>query len=108
LLTGLIILLRPAFAAGLLPALVIWLAGELHMRRITFFTSLGILILLIVGLHRYKPDVLNAIPQALSARQQEYQLLEGNSRIPLPTLQPTWNSLRDILPDALFNGFFQP
>jgi hypothetical protein len=108
LLTGLIILLRPAFAAGLLPALVIWLAGELHISRLTFFTSLGVLILLIVGLDRYKPDVLNSIPRTLSARQQEYQLLEGNSRIPLPPLQPTWNSLRDILPNALFNGFFQP
>jgi len=108
LLTGLIILIRPVFAVGLLPALAIWLAGEMHMRRITFFISLGMFILLIIGLNRYKPDVLNSIPRSLSARQQEYQRLEGNSRIPLPTLQPNWNSLRDLLPDALFNGFFQP
>jgi len=108
LLTSLIILLRPAFAVGLLSALVIWLGGEMHMRRITFFIGLGAFILLIIGLHRYQPDVLNSIPRALSARQQEYQHLEGNSRIPLPALEPSWNSLRDILPDALFNGFFQP
>ncbi|HVU56713.1 MAG TPA: hypothetical protein VHD83_16740 [Puia sp.] len=108
LLTGLIILLRPALAIGLLPALAIWLAGELHMRRITFFASLGALILLIVGLDIFKPAVLNKIPRALSERQQEYLFLNGNSRIPLPTLQPTWNSLRDIIPDALFNGFCQP
>ena len=108
LLTGLIIVLRPAFAIGLLPALLIWLGGEMHMRRITFFVGLGAFILLIVGLNRYRPDVLNSIPRTLSVRQQEYQHLEGNSRIPLPVLEPSWNSLRNILPDALFNGFFQP
>jgi hypothetical protein len=108
LLTGLIVLFRPALAAGLLPALIIWLAGELHLRRITIFTGMGVLILLVVGLNIFKPDFLNGIPRALSARQHEYQLLEGNSRIPLPALEPSWNSLRDILPDALFNGFFQP
>jgi hypothetical protein len=108
LLTALIILLRPAMVPGLFAALLIWLAGDMHMRRTTFFAGLGVLALLVAGLNLYKPDVLNSIPRWLSARQQEYQLLEGNSRIPLPTLQPTWIGLRDILPDALFNGFFQP
>jgi hypothetical protein len=108
LLAGLIILLRPAFVLGLIPALAIWLAGEMHIRRKTFFIGLGALLLIILGLNFYKPNIINSIPKALSARQQEYQSLEGNSRIALPTLQPTWISLRDILPNALFNGFFQP
>ena len=108
LLTALVIFLRPALAIGLLPALAIWMGGEMQIRRTTFFIGAGALILLIIGLHTYKPDLLNNIPRMLSARQHEFQVLNGNSRIPLPDLKPNWNALRDLIPDALFNGFFQP
>ena len=107
-LTALVLFFRPALAIGLIPALALWISGEMNIRRTTFFATAAAIILLIIGLHIYLPHVLDTIPQTLSARQQEFQSLNGNSRIPLPDLQPTWHSLREILPDALFSGFFQP
>ncbi|MDO6432136.1 hypothetical protein Q4E93_16155 [Flavitalea sp. BT771] len=107
-LTGLTIFFRPAIAIGLLPALAWWTAAEMHLRRRTLLIAAAALILLISLLSWANPPILALIPHTLSSRQQEYQSLTGNSRIPLPLLEPTWNSLWHVLPDALFNGLFQP
>jgi len=108
LLTALIVLFRPAIAFGLLPALILWTAAERHISRRTILVTIGALILLIAGLSLFSPGALTLLPRTLSARQQEYQDLTGNSRIALPLLQPGWISLWKVLPAALFNGLFQP
>jgi len=108
LLTALAILFRPAIAVGLLPALTVWTAIERQISPRTILLTAGALILLIAGLSRFYPDMLNILPRTLSVRQQEYQSLTGNSRIPLPALHPDWASLWKVLPAALFNGWFQP
>jgi hypothetical protein len=108
LLTALAIFFRPAIAIGLLPALTIWTAAELRIKRRTLFVSAITLILLIAVLSYLSPQILTLVPRILSARQQEYQSLVGNSRIPLPLLQPDWTSLWQVFPYALYNGLFQP
>jgi len=108
LLTGLTIFFRPAIAVGLLPAIVWWTAAEIHLRRRTLLLTTAALALLIPLFSWLYPHALTLIPRALSSRQQEYQSLAGNSRIPLTLLEPTWNSLCQVLPDALLNGLFQP
>jgi len=108
LLTALAIFFRPAIAVGLLPALAIWTAAEGHIRRRTVLLMAAAFILLIAGLSFFYPDTLTLIPRTLSHRQQEYQSLTGSSRIDLPSLQPSWTSLWDVLPHALLNGLFQP
>jgi len=108
LLTGLTIFFRPAIAIGLLPALAWWTAAEIHLRRRTLLRAAAALVLLIALFSWLYPSILTLIPRTLSARQQEYQSLTGNSRIPLRLLEPTWTSMWHVLPDALFNGLFQP
>jgi hypothetical protein len=107
-LTGLTIFFRPAIAIGLLPALAWWTAAEMQLRRRTLLVAAAAPVLLVSLYSWINPHILTLIPRALSSRQHEYQSLTGNSRIPLPLLEPTWNSLCQVLPDALFNGLFQP
>jgi hypothetical protein len=79
---------------------------QLHRRTLLVAAAAPVLL---VSLYSWiNPHILTLIPRALSSRQHEYQSLTGNSRIPLPLLEPTWNSLCQVLPDALFNGLFQP
>jgi hypothetical protein len=108
LLTTLTILFRPAIAFGLLPAMALWTAAEKHLSRRTILATAAACILLVAALFWSSPGILHQIPRILSARQQEYQSLTGNSRIALPSLQPGWASLWNIFPQALFNGMLQP
>lgn len=105
LLTALTIFFRPAIAIGLLPALALWTAAEIPVQRRTPYATAIALLLLFAGFSYLYPQI---IPQTLSTRQQEYQSLTGGSRIPLPALEPTWTSLGQVFPYALFNGLFQP
>ena len=107
-LAALVILFRPVIAGGLLPAMALWTAAEKHISRRTILAAIAASILLLAALSWLYPPILHQIPHILSARQQEYQSLTGNSRIALPLLQPNWISLWNILPKALFNGLFQP
>jgi hypothetical protein len=105
LLTALIIFFRPAIAVGLLPALGIWIAVENKVRLRTILLMMAALIALIICLSFLSHY---SLPRALSARQQEFRSMTGNSRIALPSLEPAWSSLLKVLPAALYNGFFQP
>jgi len=108
LLTALAIFFRPALAAGLIPALAIWILAEMGPRRRRWLLFFGVLVALVAGIAFIYPQAFAIIPRTLSARQQEYQVLAGGSRIYLPVLQPTWVSFRRVLPDALINGLAEP
>ena len=99
---------RPAIGIGLLPATLCWiLLAKGIPRRKLFLLLLAGLAAVIVGA-LIIPGLFTPILQQLSTRQKEFQLLTGNSRIYLPILEPTWSSVVNVLPTALFNGFFQP
>jgi hypothetical protein len=44
----------------------------------------------------------------LSHQQSEFRQLEGHSRLYLPELDGSWNSLWHVLPAAVLNGLFEP
>jgi len=95
---------RPAILLGLLPA-TFYLAGSKVAFRNRLFLLAGAAIVLLL---LFIPGLSSPILQYLSNRQQEFQVLTGNSRIYLPVLEPTWSSLGQVLPRAFLNGFFQP
>lgn len=95
---------RPAILLGLLPA-TLYLAGSKVASRNRLFLLAGAAVVLLL---LFIPGLSSPILQYLSNRQQEFQVLTGNSRIYLPVLEPTWSSLGQVLPRAFLNGFFQP
>ena len=103
----LIIYFRPVVAALLVPALLAWWLTERSLpRRKTLLlagscAALLVLLSLIPG--------LSALPiNLLSRSQSEFRDLEGHSRLYLPMLDGSWNSLWHVLPAAALNGFFEP
>lgn len=102
------IFLRPALAAGLLPALAFWIMAERRLSRKQWTglaTGLGLFVLFLFMLW---PGIFSGALNALSQRQKEFQALTGGSRIELPVLEASGSSLLHVLPKAIFNGFFQP
>ena len=55
-----------------------------------------------------KPAAFSGVFSYISGQQEEFQSLQGHSRLYLPRLEPTTASFLRILPAALLNGFFQP
>ncbi len=49
-----------------------------------------------------------SLPQEIARRQQEFYLLQGHSRLWLPAISGSWQSLLKALPAAALNGLFQP
>jgi len=92
----------------LLPALAIWVIREKRWpsRRVNLIFSalLGAVLLLEIT----RPGLFTGILHYVAAWQGEFQVLEGNSRIDLPVLAPTFISFWHVLPVAILNGFFEP
>lgn len=116
---------RPAILVGLLPATLFWILATNFSRRQNQKASrhpdrdisknnrrlalLGLSCMAAIALLIFMvPGLSTALLQYLSTRQQEFQVLTGNSRIYLPVLAPTLGSFAHILPWAFLNGFFQP
>jgi hypothetical protein len=70
-------------------------------------TALIIIIILLL-LFAIPAGPASALLRSLSARQQEFQILEGGSRVYLPSLQNSWSSVLRVFPWALRNGLFEP
>ena len=102
---ALAVFFRPAILIGLLPATLFWIISEKTPRYRKFLLPAGAAALLLL---LSIPHLSSSLLQHLSARQQEFQALTGNSRIYLPGLDSTWGSFGRVLPRALLNGFFQP
>jgi hypothetical protein len=103
---ALIMYFRSVVALALTPALLIWwLAGRRPNRIPLLFTGCCLALLLLV---LFIPGHLQFIPATLAARQHEFVILEGHSRLPLPILDGSWSSLIHSVPVALLNGLFEP
>jgi hypothetical protein len=95
---------RIAFAFTLLPPIFVWLiARKRRGRRKTFIVGTVILIVLMILIL----PVID-LPALVTRHQQDFISLEGNSRISLPVLDGTWQSLLRVLPFAMRNGWFEP
>ncbi|HZE85689.1 MAG TPA: hypothetical protein VE035_15335, partial [Puia sp.] len=107
-LLGGVILFRTNMVVTLLPALAIWVIREKRWpsRRVNLIFSalLGAVLLLEIT----RPGLFTGILHYVAAWQGEFQVLEGNSRIDLPVLAPTFISFWHVLPVAILNGFFEP
>jgi hypothetical protein len=103
----LIIYFRPVVAALLVPALLAWWWTERPLPRrkalLLAGACTGILVILLSVPH------LSAWPvNLLSHQQSEFRDLEGHSRLYLPELDGSWNSVWHVLPAAALNGLFEP
>lgn len=95
---------RSAFALTLLPALYGWLlADKRRVRRKLLLAGVITVVLLILLIL----PVLD-LPGTIAQHQQEFQRLEGHSRLYLPALDGSWGSLLRVLPAAIRNGGFEP
>jgi hypothetical protein len=103
----LIIYFRPVVAALLVPALLAWSLTERPVPRrkalLLAGACIGILtiLLFIPGLSAWPVNLL-------SHQQAEFRDLEGHSRLFLPELDGSWNSVWHVLPAAALNGLFEP
>ena len=93
---------RSAIALTLLPALIIWRWPSPTPRNKKLLLAAGLGLLIIITLTG--PLLL----KDLSAAQQSFQVLNGNSRINLPVLDGTPASLLHALPAAMLNGWLEP
>ena len=99
---------RVAVVLPLLPALGIWLLAERSSSRRQFWLILSASLAAIVIGVGLQPGLRHQLLFTLSERQQQFQVLFGNSRLYLPLLRPDAGSLLHTLPPALLNGFFEP
>lgn len=98
-----IVWVRGAVAFLLLPAAACWFFMERPKTRkyLVFMVVLATIALLLT-------PAVQHLPATLARHQQEFLVLEGHSRLPLPALDGSWGSLLRILPSAIRNGFFEP
>jgi hypothetical protein len=98
---------RPVVAALLVPALLAWWWTERPLpRRKTLLLAAACAALLVILLSVPR---LSAWPvNLLSHQQSEFRDLEGHSRLYLPELDGSWNSMWRVLPSAIRNGLFEP
>jgi hypothetical protein len=103
----LIVYFRAVVAALLVPALLVWRLTERPLpRRKTLLLAgacigIGVILLSVPRLSAWPVNLL-------SHQQSEFRDLEGHSRLYLPELDGSWNSLLRVLPAAALNGLFEP
>jgi len=103
----LIIYFRPVVAALLIPATLAgwWTKNPLPPRRAWLLAVAGAALLVILI---FIPGLADWPINLLSRSQGEFRDLEGHSRLYLPMLDGSWNSLLHAFPAAILNGLFEP
>ena len=100
--------LRNAVLFLLLPALLGWFIGEAFSRYrwLSFTCVYAVGLIVFFGL----PHLSSALnfPQYIVNKQAEFNALSGNSKIVLPTLQPTFTGFAAFFPYAVDMVFFRP
>src|SRR5258708_4208061 len=99
-----IVFFRLAVAITLLPALYCWMAAGKRRSSRKFLLAgivIGILVMVLV-----LPAI--SLPTTVAHWQKEFMDLEGHSRLYLPALNRSWDSLINVLPVAILTGWFQP
>jgi hypothetical protein len=98
---------RLAVAFILVPALLVWRWFEHPLPRrprLTFAAAIVILFILTLSI----PALRDPLLRSVTAEQASFQVLEGHSRLPLPTLDGTLAGVWRTFPSAIRNGFFEP
>jgi hypothetical protein len=103
----LIIYFRTFVAALLVPAILAWWLTQRPLSRRQALLLAGACAGILVILLSVPPLSAWAVNQ-LSHLQSEFQTLEGHSRLYLPTMDASWNSVWRVFPAALLNGLFEP
>jgi hypothetical protein len=103
----LIIYFRTVVAALLVPAILAWSLTERPLPRRRALLLAGACVGILAILLSVPP--LSAWPvNMLSHFQSEFRDLEGHSRLYLPALDGSWNSVWRVFPSALLNGLLEP
>ena len=99
---------RFTVALLLIPALVIYLLiGQRLSPKRLLIPAAGLAAALLIILLVF-PSLADRVINGLSHWQAKFQVLEGHSRLYLPSLDSTWSSLLRVVPYALRNGLFEP
>jgi hypothetical protein len=98
---------RIAVAIVLIPALLVWRGIEHPLPR-PMRRTLGAAIVLLIALTLSIPGLRGPLLRSLTTEQASFQILEGHSRLPLPTLDGTLAGVWRTFPSAIRNGFFEP
>jgi hypothetical protein len=81
--------------------------GQYRLPRPTRW-ALGVAIFILVSLTLSIPALRDPLLRSVTAEQASFQVLEGHSRLPLPTLDGTLTSVWRTFPSAIRNGLFEP
>ncbi len=98
---------RPNIYIAFLPAAFFWLLSNqssYFRPHILYLATLTVIVSLLFADNYFNWGII----QTISNRQAEFRSLTGNSKIYLPALAPTFESIVSVFPLALLNGFFQP
>jgi hypothetical protein len=101
---------RVAVAIILIPALLVWSGILQRLSRLSPPTrwALGGTILILMILTLFIPAIRDPLLRSAATEQASFQVLEGHSRLPLPTFNGTLTSVWRAFPAAVRNGFFEP
>lgn len=98
---------RIAVAIVLIPAILVWRGARRGLPRPTRW-ALGAAIFILVALTLSIPALRDPLLRSVAAEQASFQVLEGHSRLPLPTLDGTLTGVWRTFPSAIRNGLFEP
>ncbi len=105
--TAIMIAARANALLTLLPALFyLWLAEKTNWPRRWLLLTVTATVLVFSAIANTL--VQDGLLAAVTERQKDFLLLEGGSRMYLPTLAPNAVSFLNILPVAIVNGWWQP
>jgi hypothetical protein len=103
-----ILLMRTATALIFFPALISWyISTKIKSRSYIIYTMCYITFIALFFLSIYFNSKFN-LPLNLADKQHQFLLLEGNSRLELTPLKPTFASYLSVLPQALNHIFLRP
>jgi hypothetical protein len=109
LLLVLIAYVRDFVAILMIPPLLVWAAIVSPAARRRLALVMAAVTIALVLLILFLPGFdLPGFITFITRRQQEFFFLEGHSRLYLPTLDGSWQSLLHELPIAVLNGLFEP
>jgi hypothetical protein len=98
---------RLAVAIILIPSVLVWRVIEHPLPRLARWL-LGGAVVILVALTLSIPTLRDPLLRSVTAEQASFQVLEGHSRLRLPTLDGALVSVWRTFPYAIRNGFFEP
>jgi hypothetical protein len=97
---------RMAVAIILVPAILVWYWIDHPLHRPGRYTLAAFLIVLLLTISA--PPLRGPLIRLVTTEQASFLVLEGRSRLPLPALDGTLNSIWRAFPAAIRNGYFEP